>query len=374
MANYVSEYTGAQIDGAIGKANSIPAITENDEDKVLIVNSTGDGLKYSASVVPNFRPCGASVLVKSEDNLGNTVIGWAEILPTGGCGSAGGYLRYSETDSGTVTWSDPLPALHEADLNDVIGYHYEVHNDEGYSSLEWVPGLPTIDSHDGGKFLALNNCQYGSKPEWVDPPAVGVTIPTTSACGDHLPIARNNSVRLEEPADYISSTLEVAWGVIEHSNKFLAVVPCGYDEETERWRNYNLVWTDVFLPNAPATGNTTPYVYATYNTGGKANWQAGHYVPEPGGLNKVLVVAGSCGVYYPEWEDGYPVPEGSSNELNKVLTITSTYDIETDETYYYPIWTNPSTLNFLPQYTVSDIGKKLTIISDGNNGAMLAWS
>lgn len=440
MADYISNYTGAEIDDAVGKASTIPQFTQSDANKVLTVNSTGNGFKYTTPASGGGDGVDLSDLntLYSSDTLSRSFlikytngatyedeIGWTNgFAPTGGSGEFGKFLMIwnSQGDdsnldyytiledfySSSVSPNAPLLIKEESYGNEVtrkIDYGTPEmfvpdvtasdngkvltvvsHTDE-YDNTNYIPswetpnGLPVFDTRDANKMLAVTSCynselgEYECSAEWV---SVGEFVPSVNgACGDYVVLKHGGSdtAYLEDTTSTILDRLENSWAGSNHTSnigKFLAVVPCG-EMEDGHYHNSSLAWQTITIsggvPAYDQALNRETLVVSTCGGDPHLLWD---YVIPPCGdseLGNFLTVeyVGGFDSYAPQWTSGQLAPLSVQADVGKVLAVVSHTD-QYDDTSYIPSW-----VNIFPNYSVSDIGKTLQVISDGNGGCELAW-
>lgn len=127
MANYVSNYTGAEVDAILTKADTIPVPTAQDIDKVLAVGANGiewaEGAG-SSSALPeyNFADGGKILAVSSES--GEPELVWENNVKVPSAVNNNGKILKVVNDNGTINWepeSTGIPSYSQADEGKVLG-------------------------------------------------------------------------------------------------------------------------------------------------------------------------------------------------------------------------------------------------------------
>lgn len=151
MADYVSKYTGSQVDGILDEAIELPPVTSADNEKVLKY-STKDGIHW-----------------------GNPIAA----MPCGGVG-------YLTSTYGTVSWSDlPVPEYNSSDSGKILAVNSTGNN------IEWINRFPEYNSSDSGKILAVN----GNSVEWINNDFSSFQLPVHNTnSGDYLKYSYNSGV------------------------------------------------------------------------------------------------------------------------------------------------------------------------------------
>lgn len=139
MADYVSKYTGSQIDGNLDKAAELPTHT----------NATTDGGKF----------------LKISENDGSS-LEWDRIngVPSGAEANDGAFLRVFQDSQGYyMTWAlDNIPSYDAGE----VGKFLTVYSTDGYDGLKWDNPIPTCDTSDNGKFLTVYTTDGNAGTMW----------------------------------------------------------------------------------------------------------------------------------------------------------------------------------------------------------------
>ena len=185
MADYVSKYTGSEVDGILDEAIELPQSSQADEGKILTVNSTGEPVwadkinidtslkdiegfstnKYLRAVggtavpewtdwdIPDYSGVGqGSILTVESCWNGENKLVWNDTYTTANDGQ---YLKYSSNTG--IVWDNPLDTS-EASEGQFLKYTGDTHD------LEWGDPIDTSNANSGD-FL-----KYGSNGlEWDNP-------------------------------------------------------------------------------------------------------------------------------------------------------------------------------------------------------------
>lgn len=180
MANYVSNYTGAEVDAILTKADSIPAPTAQDIDKILAVGA--NGLEWaentgSSSVLPEYDFAdGGKILAVTSANGEPELIWENNIQVPSPVNNNGKILKVINAD-GTMSWqteSTGIPSHSQSDEGKILGISNNVvtwitnsggngdggtslpEQDQNYSGVEQIL---TIDVNGNLGWKSLENIQ-----------------------------------------------------------------------------------------------------------------------------------------------------------------------------------------------------------------------
>ena len=132
MADYVSKYTGSQVDGILDEAIELPEATSRD---------TGKFLKYNGNALE-----------------------WGPSIDTSNA-SANEFLKYNGT--GNLVWDKPVPDFDSSDLYTALMVVY----DSGHPTLKWHDPFDTSDASNG-QFLKYSST---SGVIWDTVPGINTT-------------------------------------------------------------------------------------------------------------------------------------------------------------------------------------------------------
>ena len=329
MADYVSKYTGNEVDGILDEAIELPQATSDDEGKFLKYDSSGiiwdnpidtsnasdgDILKYNSNYgftwdslpeglpVHNNGEFDSSIL--TINNYGDVVWHKAQVE-----GSDGQYLKYSENRG--IIWDNPIDT-DEASEGDFLRY--------GSNGLEWDNPLD-IDGASQGQFLKYTGDTHDL--EWGDP------IDTSGASdGDVLKYDQYNGIIWDTPIDTDGASegefLKYGFNGLEW-DKPIDTSNANNGEVLKYSSNTGIMWGNPLDTSGADDGEVLKY---SSNTG---------------------IMWGSVSGTLPEYNGDETV----------LLTMASGN----------PNWVTLGEINIIPYYNSSYAGKVLTVLDNGS----LSW-
>lgn len=305
MADYVSKYTGNEVDGILDEAIELPQASSSDEGKVLTVNSTGEPSWQTPNSLPMYvdnsgenSDIGKCLIIKQ--NEGPV---WDNPIDTSGA-SDGNVLKYDQYNG--IIWDNPIDTSVASD-GEFLKY-------SSNTGVMWDNPLDTSEASEG---QVLKYTGDTHPVEWGDP------IDTSGASdGQFLKYSGTTGIMWDYSINtsgasngkflkYGSNGLE--WdNVIDTSNaqngQFLK-----YSSDT------GMMWETLSVFPSGAVGGSI----LTYNDDSSSlTWAAGSGTE--GQVLTYVPVAGGSG-YTVEWADvdRFPVYDTSdpSNDAGKVLTV-----------------------------------------------------
>ena len=161
MADYVSKYTGSQVDGILDDAIELPQHSSSDSGKVLVVNSTGDAVWRTPTLLAAGTLDELNFLGYDE-NTGN--MKWHHIGSNSP--STGDILTY--TDDSGYYWDSIIPSTNQANDGDFL--RYESNGGVSWQSLYLTEFIDTSNA-SGGEFLTYS----GQSGIWLYPNPLDTT-------------------------------------------------------------------------------------------------------------------------------------------------------------------------------------------------------
>ena len=297
MADYVSKYTGSEVDGILDDAIELPQATSNDNGKFLKINDQGEliwqdipdwvftegesgqYLRMTGSTAhPGWDnaddPLPSRTLANDGDVLkyNNDGLEWSPLIDTSNAG-ANEFLKYNGT--GNLVWDKPVPDFDSSNLYTAL----MVVNSSGHPALQWSDPFDTSGANDGD-FLKYSS---NSGIMWDEVPGIDMT---DADDGEFLRY-NNGSLSWENPlntsnannGDFLkySSDTGIMWDTVlpdsgsdgevliygdngpEWDSLPLSSIPCGscYDILITNGAN-EIEWASAsdieFLPTAPSSG------------------------------------------------------------------------------------------------------------------------
>ena len=296
MADYVSKYTGSEVDGILDEAIELPQSTNNDAGKVLTINSTGEPVWRTPSNggIDTTGAQDGNYLKYSEDsgtywgNLFGDVEYNSSFFEDNLLDYNGKFLKLvSSTNPGYTIWDDPIDTSTAQD-----GYFLKYSSDTG---LMWDnPGFDTSDAQDG--FFLKYSSDSGLM--WCDP------IDTSNAQdGYFLKYSGNTGLMWDDPSLDTSNAND--GDVLKYSS------------------DTGIMWGTI-LPSGAADGSILTYD----QTHSRLEWAA-----TTGSVGQVLTYVQGVGAsgYTVEWADVDRLPDydnsDNSSDAGKVLTILNNGDL-----------------------------------------------
>lgn len=310
MADYISNYTGQEIDDAVGKASNLPSFIAADANKVLAVNSTGNGLKYTTpasgggvdlSQISTGQVRESSYVLTLDDDT----LTWSSIIPSWGCGEVDCVLTIAEDDAGGLAWTSRYPSYNTwgSDDHKVLALDYNtpdwavapvLFSNECASKIGQIPKLKQTIIH------GYNKDTYEYSFEWVNP--------------DALP-------------SYTS----------DDTNKVLTVFQANGEVDVG-WIDINDLDIN-FLP-----------VWDSDDEG------------------KALQVIASDGYYLARWSKNGLVPPSNISGMGLVIEENSSIDV-VDPTYYIPMWLSKAWAG----ENTDNVNSFLAVVPSGPDSTSLTW-
>lgn len=223
MANYVSNYTGQQIDTILTKADTIPSPTAQDVNKILSVGQNGiewieNNGGSNSSELPEYDLAESGKILAVTSENGEPELTWENYTPIPDAKNKQGKILKVTNDNGTLAWQTEntgIPSYSDSDEGKVLGIlNYAatwitnkgngssssltpnseegllatVYNNESHEyELNWIEKIPTYDSNDLGKILAISSnehMEWKNFKEFLLPPTDQMSVLTANNTGN----------------------------------------------------------------------------------------------------------------------------------------------------------------------------------------------
>lgn len=400
MADYVSKYTGSEVDGILDEAIELPQSSYADEGKILTVNSTGEPVwadkinidtslkdiegfstnKYLRAVggtavpewtdwdIPDYSGVGqGSILTVESCWNGENKLVWNDTYTTANDGQ---YLKYSSNTG--IVWDNPIDISSASD-GDVLKYSSSTGPIWGSLSGE----LPVHhNSNYNNSILIIDN--YGDV-NWCQPQVEG-------SDGDFLRYSENRGIIWDNPLDtseasegqflkYTGDTHDLEWGdPIDTSG--------ASDGDVLKYDQYNgIIWDTPIDTDGASEGEFLKYGFnglewdKPIDTSNANNGEVLKYSSNTGIMwgnpldtsgaddGEVLKYSSNTGIMWGSVSGTLPEYNGDGTVL---LTMASGN----------PDWLTVEDLNILPMYVAdsyegNDCDKVLTVDYNAEDG--LSW-
>ena len=308
MADYVSKYTGSEVDGILDEAIELPQATSSDEGKFLKYDSGSVIWDSLPEGLPTHHNSTYNNSILTIDNYGN--VDWYR---SGVEGSDGQYLKYSENSGIIWDYLNVLPTgsnhqflEHGSDsvfwADGELVNTYNAHNGEflkysNTSGVIWDNPIDTSNASNGAFLKYDSDAGTGANIVWTDPISI---FPTHDSQGDFLKYSASSGIIWSDPLPQ------------GHSN----------GDFLKYSTNTGLMWD-----NAPGIDTTNAHNgdFLKYSSTTGLTWGTAATFPEYNDNNAALLTMDSGCIDWKALEDLPIFPDydtsDDSSDAGKILTI-----------------------------------------------------